>query len=130
MFALCFVAVWTLEDPLFFLYDSNDRKYGIYPLSTMIHQNIPIESVIDEITSKYSEIIQHTGNNWRKRLLRPFWELYRTLIAMFIEAPGLSMLIMGLPSAILSIICYCLCCLPNESMMDEREMIIDEKKDD
>lgn len=119
--------MWTLEHPLFFLYDSNERKYGIYP----IDQTIPLESMIDQMTSKYSEIIQHTGNNWRKRLLRPFWELYRTLVAMFIEAPGLSMLIMGLPSAILSILCYCLCCLPNETMMNEREMIIDDdKKDD
>ncbi len=60
---------------------------------------------------------------------------------MFIEAPLLSMLVIGLPSAILSIICYCLCCLPNETFMDERDIRDDdvgvdqekttiEKKDD
>lgn len=41
---------------------------------------------------------------------------------MFIESPLLSMLIIGLPSAVLSIVCYFICCLPNESLMDEREM--------
>ncbi len=126
---------------MIFLYDSNQRKYGVYPLSTKINENIPIESILDEIVSNYSEIIQHTGNNWKKRLLRPFWEFYRTIIAMFIEAPLLSMLVIGLPSAILSIICYCLCCLPNETFMDERDIRDDdvgvdqekttiEKKDD
>jgi hypothetical protein len=117
-----FVAVWTVEDPLIFLYDSNQRKYGVYPLSTKLNENIEIETILDEIVSNYSEIIQHTGNNWKKRLLRPFLEFYRTIIAMFIEAPLLSMLVIGLPSALLSIICYCLCCLPNETLMDERDI--------
>ena len=68
----------------------------------MINRNIPIASILDEIISNYSEIIQHTGNTWKKRLLRPFWEFYRTIMAMFVEAPLLSMLIIGLPSSILS----------------------------
>jgi len=129
------IAVWTIEEPLFFLYDSLQRKYGIYPL---MGQNIEIESILNDIISNYSEIIHQTGNTWKKRLLRPFWDLYRTLIAMFIEAPLLSMLIIGLPSAILSIVCYCLCCLPNETLMDDTEISYDdneqkttiEKKDD
>ena len=116
------LAVWTVEDPLIFLYDSNQRKYGIYPLSTKLNENIEIETILNEIVSNYSEIIQHTGNNWKKRLLRPFLEFYRTIIAMFAEAPLLSLLVIGLPSALLSIICYCLCCLPNETLLDEREI--------
>ncbi len=48
---------------------------------------------------------------------------------MFIEAPFLSMLIIGLPASILSIVCYCLCCLPNETLIiDETEM--PEEEDD
>ena len=131
---LLLVAVWTLQAPLFFLYDSNERKYGIYPLLTSINENIPINSILDQIVSNYREILQHMGNTWQKRLLRPFWELYRTFMAMFVEAPGLSMLIIGLPSAILSILCYCLCCLPNESLLDENEFLEQkstiEKKDE
>ena len=97
----------------------------------MINRNIPIASILDEIISNYSEIIQHTGNTWKKRLLRPFWEFYRTIMAMFVEAPLLSMLIIGLPSSILSIVCYCLCCLPNETSMDERDIPInDDDADD
>ena len=125
---------------MIFLYDTNQRKYGIYSLSSAINQNLPIEVSLDEIITNYPEIIQHTGNTWKKRLLRPFWEFYRTFLAMFIEAPLLSMFIIGLPSAILSIVCYCLCCLPNEALLNEREIPIDdedeplkttlEKKDD
>ncbi|CAF5118309.1 unnamed protein product [Rotaria magnacalcarata] len=39
-------------------------------------------------------------------------------MAMFTEAPFFSMLIIGLPASVLSIVCYCLCCLPNETMND------------
>jgi hypothetical protein len=124
-----FLAVWTLAEPLFFLYDSTQRKYGIYPLSSIIDQNIEIESILDYIITNYSQIIQYTGNTWRKHLFRPFWEFYRTFISMFIEAPFLSMLIIGLPASILSIVCYCLCCLPNETLIiDETEM--PEEEDD
>ena len=118
-----FLAVWTLEEPLVFLYDSIQRKYGIYSLSSMINKNnIDLELILDYITLNYSEIIKHTGNTWSKRLIRPFWEFYRTIMGMFVESPGLSMLIMGLPAAVLSIVCYCLCCLPNESLLEEIEI--------
>jgi len=115
---------------LIFLYDSTQRKYGIYQLSSIIDRNIEIESILNEIISNYSQIIQHTGNTWTKRLIRPFLEFYRTFIAMFIEAPLLSMLIIGLPASILSIVCYCLCCLPNETLMDEIEMPDEQTKED
>jgi hypothetical protein len=123
------IAVWTLEEPLIFLYDSTNRKYGIYSLSSVIDQNTGLDPILDYITSNYSQIIQHTGNTLSKRLFRPFWEFYRTLTAMFIEAPLLSMLIIGLPASILSIVCYCLCCLPNETFMDEREFSYEKRQE-
>ncbi|UJR15623.1 hypothetical protein I4U23_002559 [Adineta vaga] len=113
------IAVWTVEEPILFLYNSNQRKYGIYSLVSIIDENIDMNSILNYITSNYSQIIQHTGNTWSKRLFRPFWELYRTIIAMFIEAPLVSMLVMGLPASMLSIICYCICCLPNETMIND-----------
>jgi hypothetical protein len=125
-----FLAVWTLEEPLIFLYDSLQRKYGVYPLSPIMNQNIDIESILDDIISNYSEIIQHTGNTWKKRVFRPFWEFYRTFLAMFIEAPLLSMLIIGLPSAILSIVCYCLCCLSNEASIEDREILYERMEEE
>jgi hypothetical protein len=88
------------------------------------------QNILDYITSNYSQIIQHTGNTWTKRLFRPFWEFYRTIIAMFIQAPLLSMLIIGLPSSVLSIVCYCLFCLPNETLMDDTYERRNEGEDD
>ncbi|CAF0994210.1 unnamed protein product [Adineta steineri] len=122
------IAVWTVEEPLVFLYDSDHRKYGIYPLLPIINDKIEIEPILNYIISNYSQIICHTGNTWSKRLIRPFWELYRTVIAMFIEAPFISMLVIGLPASVLSIVCYCLCCLPNEGMMNETEYNYEQMK--
>ena len=133
------IAVWTLQEPLFLLYDSNQRKYGVYPLASILNETSDIDQILDSIIRDHTKIIQHTSDSWRKRLFRPFWELSRLFSAMFIEAPLLSMFIIGLPSAVLSIVCYCLCCLPNESLYEEREEeeILDEqdkstveKKDD
>lgn len=120
------IAVWTLQEPLFLLYDSNQRKYGVIPLTSIDN----IDGILDTIIRDYSKIIKHTSNSWQKRLFRPFWELSRIFSAMFIEAPLLSMLIIGLPSAVLSIVCYCLCCLPNESLYNEQEEILEDKLDE
>jgi anaerobic C4-dicarboxylate transporter len=49
---------------------------------------------------------------------------------MFIEAPLLSMLIIGLPSAILSIVCYCLCCLSNEASIEDREILYERMEEE
>lgn len=95
-----------------------------------MNPTVDMEPILNDITSNYSQIIQHTGNTWSKRLLRPFWELYRTIIAMFTEAPMMSMLIIGLPASVLSIVCYCLCCLPNETMMNESDLSYSKMKDD
>lgn len=100
-----FLALWTVDEPLFFLYDTQKHSYGM----TNIDRNI------DDLLEHSSDIILHTGDSWSKRLIRPFWELYRTFISMFIEAPLATMLVTGLPAAMLSIICYCVCCLPNEA---------------
>lgn len=113
--------MWTLNAPLFFLYDSNLHKYGLYSLSSISEQNLPLEPIIKHILSHSSEIIRYTGDNRWKRFLLPFWELYRTIVAMFIEAPTMTMFVIGLPASVLSIVCYCLFCLPNESAMDERQ---------
>lgn len=104
------LAVWTLDEPLIFLYDSVIHKYGIYPLSPMIETNFQLEPILDYIVKNYTEIIQHSGDTWPKRIFRPFWELYRTIIAMFTEAPFISLLIIGIPTGVISLICYCLCC--------------------
>lgn len=116
---------------MFLLYDSNQRKYGVYPLASILNETINIDQILDSIIRDHAKIIQHTSNSWRKRLFRPFWELSRLFSAMFIEAPLLSMFIIGLPSAVLSIVCYCLCCLPNETLYDEREEeILEEEEED
>jgi hypothetical protein len=112
---LIFLAVWTLDEPLIFLYDSILHKYGIYPLSSMIDSNIQLEPILDYIIKNHTEIIQYSGDTWSKRLFRPFWELYRTIISMFIEAPFISMLIIGIPASVISIICYCLCCSSSDN---------------
>jgi len=49
---------------------------------------------------------------------------------MFIEAPLLSMLVIGLPASVLSIVCYCICCLPNETSMDDREIPYEKIEDE
>jgi hypothetical protein len=111
-----FLAVWTLDEPLLFLYDSLQHKYGIYPLiSTINSQQIQLEPILEYIIKNYTDIIQYSGDTWSKRLFRPFWELYRTIIAMFIEAPFISMLIIGIPALVISLICYCLCCSSNDN---------------
>ncbi|CAF1143487.1 unnamed protein product [Adineta ricciae] len=104
------IAVWTLDEPLIFLYDSSVHKYGIYPLSSMMDSNIQLEPILDYLIKNHSEIVQYSGDTWSKRLFRPFWEIYRTVISMFIEAPFISLLIIGIPTAVISLICYCLCC--------------------
>ncbi|UJR31041.1 hypothetical protein I4U23_018551 [Adineta vaga] len=104
------IAVWTLDEPLIFLYDSVVHKYGIYPLSAMMDSNIQLEPILDYIINNHTDIIQHSGDTWSKRLFRPFWEIYRTVISMFIEAPFISLLIIGIPTSVISLICYCLCC--------------------
>lgn len=109
------LAVWTLDEPLIFLYDSVSHKYGIYPLSSMIDSNIQLEPILDYIIKNHTEIIQYSGDTWSKRLFRPFWELYRTIISMFIEAPFISLLIIGIPTTVISIICYCLCCSSSDN---------------
>ncbi|CAF1054746.1 unnamed protein product [Rotaria sp. Silwood1] len=109
------IAVWTLDEPLIFLYDSILHKYGIYPLSSMIDSNIQLEPILDYIIKNHTDIIQYSGDAWSKRIFRPFWELYRTVILMFIEAPFVSLLIIGIPASIISIICYCLCCSSNDN---------------
>jgi len=114
-FIFYFLAVWTLDEPLIFLYDSVSHKYGIYPLSSMIDSNIQLEPILDYIIKNRTDIIQYSGDTWSKRLFRPFWELYRTIISMFIEAPFISMLIIGIPASVISIICYCLCCSSSDN---------------
>jgi hypothetical protein len=81
----------------------------------MIDSNIQLEPILDYIIKNHTEIIQYSGDTWSKRLFRPFWELYRTIISMFIEAPFISMLIIGIPTSVISLICYCLCCASSES---------------
>lgn len=115
IFYIFFLAVWTLDEPLIFLYDSVLHKYGIYPLSSMIDSNIQLEPILDYIIKNQTDIIQYSGDTWSKRLHRPFWELYRTIISMFIEAPFISLLIIGIPASVISIICYCLCCSSSDS---------------
>ena len=107
--------MWTLDEPLIFLYDSVLHKYGIYPLSSMIDSHIQLEPILDYIVQNHSEIIQYSGDTWPKRLFRPFWELYRTILSMFAEAPFISMLIIGIPATVISLICYCLCCMPSDN---------------
>lgn len=109
------LAVWTLDEPLLFLYDSTVHKYGIYPLSSMIDSNIQLEPILDYLIKNQTDIIQYSGDVWHKRLLRPFWELYRTIVSMFIEAPFISLLIIGIPTSVISIICYCLCCSSSDN---------------
>ncbi|CAF1055458.1 unnamed protein product [Rotaria magnacalcarata] len=109
------IAVWTLDEPLMFLYDSVLHKYGIYPLSSMIDSNIQLEPILDYIIKNHTDIIRYSGDTWSKRLFRPFWELYRTIILMFIEAPFISLLIIGIPVSIISLICYCLCCSSSDN---------------
>ncbi|CAF1201332.1 unnamed protein product, partial [Didymodactylos carnosus] len=112
------IAVWTLPEPLIFLYNSSTHYYGYYLLS-------PKEQItdkhIDHLVENQHEIIIHPGNTFVKRLFRPFWELYRTVVLMFIEAPFISMLVVGLPAAVISIVCYFLCCLPSESSAKEQQ---------
>ncbi|CAF2372932.1 unnamed protein product [Rotaria sp. Silwood2] len=124
------IAVWTLEGPLLFLYDSIHRTYGIYPLLSTINRNIQIEPILDYVISNHSQIIRQTGNTWTKRLIRPFWEIYRTIMAMFNESPLISMFVIGLPASALSIVCYCLCCLSSETLMNETEIPDEIRKDD
>ncbi|CAF1227618.1 unnamed protein product [Rotaria sordida] len=124
------IAVWTLKEPLLFLYDSIHRKYGIYPLSHIINRNIEIEPILNYVISNHSQIIREAGNTWTKQLFRPFWEIYRTILAMFIEAPFITMLVIGLPASALSMVCYCLCCLPNETMINDTEFSYEMRKDD
>ena len=81
----------------------------------MIDSNIQLEPILDYIIKNHTDIIQYSGDTWPKRVFRPFWELYRTIISMFIEAPFISMLIIGIPAAVISLICYCLCCSSSES---------------
>ena len=109
-----FQAVWTLDEPLIFLYDSILHQYGMYPLSSMIESNIQLEPILDYLIDNHTEIIRYSGDTWSKRIFRPFWELYRTIISMFTEAPFISLLVIGIPASVISIICYCLCCAPND----------------
>jgi hypothetical protein len=81
----------------------------------MIDSNIQFEPILDYIIKNHTDIIQYSGDTWSKRLFRPFWELYRTIISMFIEAPFISMLIIGIPATVISIICYCLCCSSSDN---------------
>jgi len=81
----------------------------------MIDSNIQLEPILDYIIKNRTDIIQYSGDTWSKRLFRPFWELYRTIISMFIEAPFISMLIIGIPASVISIICYCLCCSSSDN---------------
>jgi hypothetical protein len=81
----------------------------------MIDSNIQLEPILDYIIKNHTEILQYTGDTWSKRLFRPFWELYRTIISMFVEAPFISMLIIGIPASVISLICYCLCCSSSDS---------------
>jgi hypothetical protein len=81
----------------------------------MIDSNIQLEPILDYIIKNHTEILQYSGDTWSKRLFRPFWELYRTIISMFIEAPFISLLIIGIPTSVISIICYCLCCSSSDS---------------
>jgi len=115
------IAVWTLDEPILFLYDSIQHKYGIYPLSLADSNKPSFDQIFQYLLTHSSEIIQYTGDNWSKRLFRPFWEMYRTIVALFIESPKMTMLIIGLPASLLSIVCYCLCCLPVETSMDENK---------
>jgi hypothetical protein len=123
------LAVWTLDEPLIFLYDSVAHKYGIYPLAPMIDSNIQLEPILDYIIKNYTEIIQYSGDAWSKRILRPFWEIYRTIIAMFIEAPFISLLIIGIPTSVISLICYCLCCSSGDNGSDKSKSTKKGRKD-
>jgi hypothetical protein len=128
---LFLLAVWTLDEPLIFLYDSVLHKYGIYPLSSMIDSNIQLEPILDYIIKNHTEIIQYSGDTWPKRIFRPFWELYRTIISMFIEAPFISLLIIGIPTFVISIICYCLCCSSSDnSSIKSKKKRKNEREDD
>lgn len=123
-----FSAVWTLDEPLIFLYDSVIHKYGIYPLSPMIDSHIQLEPILDYLIQNHTEIIQYSGDTWSKRLFRPFWELYRTILSMFIEAPFISLLIIGIPASVISIICYCLCCSSGDSSANKTKTIKKKRK--
>lgn len=121
--------MWTLDEPLIFLYDSIAHKYGIYPLAPMIDSNIQLEPILDHIIKNHTEIIQYSGDAWSKRILRPFWEIYRTVIAMFVEAPFISLLIIGIPASVISLICYCLCCASGDNSSSKSKSAKKGRKD-
>lgn len=43
-------------------------------------------------------------------------------MSMFTEAPFMSMMMIGLPASVISIVCYCLCCLANETSMNDPDL--------
>jgi hypothetical protein len=95
----------------------------------MIDSNIQFEPILDYIIKNHTEIIQYSGDTWSKRIFRPFWELYRTIISMFIEAPFISLLIIGIPASVISLICYCLCCSSSETPSNKLKSLKKKRKD-
>ena len=96
----------------------------------MIDSNIQLEPILDYIIKNHTDIIQYSGDTWSKRLFRPFWELYRTIISMFIEAPFISLLIIGIPASVISLICYCLCCSSSDNSTEKNKKTKKKQDDD
>ena len=96
----------------------------------MIDKHVQLEPILDYIIFNYSQLIRYTSNTWTKHLIRPFWELYQAIMLMFKEAPFISMLTIGLPASVLSIVCYCLCCLSNETLMTDTDILYETRGDD
>lgn len=94
----------------------------------MIDKSIQLDPILDYIIQNVSDVLQYSGDAWSKRIFRPFWELYRTIIAMFTEAPFISLLIIGIPGSVICLICYCLCCAPSEPPATQRKSSRKQKK--
>ncbi|XP_014670248.1 PREDICTED: protein disulfide-isomerase TMX3-like [Priapulus caudatus] len=104
----------------------NSKTYQYYELRgnlTEMETNdiqLFLDSIIDGTAVAYG------GNSIFHRIQRMFFEIYSTLIKMFTHQPLVSCVLLGLPTMILSFICYNICCA--EVYDDEQEAEMEDER--
>lgn len=94
--------------PYFFVLDPQTHHYYLPNATEMITTETLIEFLEGTIEGRFEAF---GGTGFFQRLKRLFYDIWTTVYGIYQESPWLFLMVFGIPTFVISIICYTLCCM-------------------
>ncbi|ELU05863.1 hypothetical protein CAPTEDRAFT_159353 [Capitella teleta] len=114
-----------VKTPMIFVLDTSTQMH--YLMDTPA-ENLTIASLsafLDDVLAGNVEVFGGTG--FGQRVKRLFFDIYYTVYSIWKESPWLALMVFGIPSLVVSIVCYALCCM---EPFDEEQLGGDEDEEE